>query len=585
MIKYLSLKIIDMKKVTVLFIGLFFLLPSLFSQSATVGEAQTKSKQIDALMKHCHEYGMFNGTILVSEKGNVIYRNAFGDANKEKGEQLVPESEFYLASVSKQFTTMAIMMLKERGKLSFSDPLSKYFPDFPGYADKVTIRHLMTHTSGVPDHYRLNLYRPDLKNSDVLERLIKQDTLDFAPGERYSYSNGGFVMLALIAEKAAGMPFHAFMKENIFDPLGMNHTLVYDESKPAIPNRAVGYNQAGGLDDYEILTTGAGGMFSNIDDLYLWDQALYTEKLVSKETIEEAFTSTVLNDGEVSNYGYGWQVNENDGQKIVAHGGSMNGYRTYIRRDLTNRNAHVLLTNNGAAIAMGDINSAIVNILDGKPFELPKIPFASKLREFMQENEGPVAAQLAKDFLSSQSDKYDSDEQGVNTLGYDYLGKEDYPRALAIFQLNIELNPTSANTYDSMGEAYMKSGDKENAIKLYKKSIELNPNNTNGIKMLADMGVKTDDLLPTVDIPTEVLDSYVGKYELQPGFVLTILREGAKMMIHPTGQSVSEIFPSSQTRFYSKIVDAQLTFNVDSDGKVSSLTLHQGGDNVAKRIE
>jgi CubicO group peptidase (beta-lactamase class C family) len=573
-----------MKKVIILFTSLLFILPSIFSQSA-VGETQAKSKKIDALMKHCHEFGMFNGAILVSEKGNIIYRNAFGDANKEKGEKLLPESAFYLASVSKQFTTMAIMMLKERGKLSFSDPLSKYFPAFPDYADKVTIRHLMTHTSGVPDHYRLNLYRTDLKNSDVLERLVKQDTLDFAPGEKYSYSNGGFVMLAMIAEKAADMPFHTFMKENIFDPLGMDHTLVFDESKPKIPNRAIGYNQTGELDDYEILTTGAGGMFSNVDDLYLWDQALYTEKLVSKETLEEAFTPTILNSGDVSDYGYGWGIKIDGDKKVVAHSGSLGGYRSFLRRDLSTRSAHMILSNNGGALAMGPINTAIENILAGEKYELPKIPFASKLRELMQENEASVAAQLAKDFLEAQSDKYDSDEQGVNTLGYDYLGKNEYSKALAVFRLNIDLNPTSANTYDSMGEAYMKSGDTENAIFLYKKSVELNPNNTNGIQMLADMGVNTDDLVPKVEIPTEVLDSYIGKYELQPGFVLTILRDGDKMMIHPTGQSISEIFPSSQTRFYSKVVDAQLTFNVDSDGKVSSLTLHQGGDMVAQRIE
>jgi len=234
---------------------------------------------------------------------------------------------------------------------------------------------------------------------------------------------------------------------------------------------------------------------------------------------------------------------------------------------------------------MGEINNAIAQIMDGESFELPKISIAGKVEKLMKENEASKAIEKARILLKEKGDKYVANEGDINRLGYQYLGKKEYESALAIFQFNIVLNPTSANTYDSKGEAYMMSGDTINAIKLYKKSVELNPNNTNGIKMLTSMGVKTDDLTPSVHIEEEVLDSYVGKYELAPGFILSISREGSKMFIHPSGQSISEIFPSSQTKFYSKIVDAQLTFNVDSNGDVDSLTLHQGGDTEAKRVE
>jgi len=340
-------------------------------QAQVADEKTDAAASIDLLMKHCYEHGMFNGSILVSKNNEVIYRNAFGYANRETKEELKPESAFYLASVSKQFTTMAAMILKERNKLTYEDKLSDYFPEFPSYGENVTVWHLMTHTSGVPDHYQLNAYKPGLSNSDVLELLIKQDSLDFAPGDLFSYSNGGYVLLALIVEKASGLPFRTFMKNNIFDPLEMKNTLVFDESKPVINNRAVGYDSAGNLDDYEIFTTGAGGMYSNVDDLYLWDQGLYLEKLVAETTLNEAFAPTPLNNGQISNYGFGWTINEE--AETVQHSGSLSGYRTFIKRFLDTNNTYILLTNNGEAVALNGISIAIDSILSGSSYELPKV--------------------------------------------------------------------------------------------------------------------------------------------------------------------------------------------------------------------
>ena len=207
---------------------------------------------IDSLMNYSYENGLLNGTVLVSQNNEVIYRNSFGYADFDKNEFLVPESSFYLASVSKQFTTMAVMLLQERGELSYEDKLSDYFPDFPDYADLVTIRHMMTHTSGIPDHYGLNAYKVGLNNDDVYELLVKQEELDFDPGSQFSYSNGGYVLLSMIVEKVTGEPFHEFMKTNIFTALEMNNTLVYDKSEPKVTDRAIGYNASGMLDDYDI---------------------------------------------------------------------------------------------------------------------------------------------------------------------------------------------------------------------------------------------------------------------------------------------------------------------------------------------
>lgn len=356
----------SMKYTLRIFAILFWVVSSLQSQSNTAVENSAEANRIDSLMQASYKDGIFNGVILVSQNGKPIYKNAFGYADKANNSKLNKTSVFYLASVSKQFTAMAIMMLKERNKLSYDDKLSMYFPDFPDYANTVTIKHLLTHTSGIPDHFGLGIYKKGLTNNDVIEVLAKRKKLDFKPGKKYSYSNGGYVLLSEIVQKTSGTPFHEFMETNIFKPLNMNATLVYNQSTQAIPNRAVGYNKAGELDDYKIFTTGAGGIFSTLDDLHLWDQALYTEKLIPKSTLEEAFTRTTLNNGKLTNYGFGWVISEKEGRKSVYHAGGLSGYRTFMIRNLYNKSGYILLTNHGEASNIQEIVTALNKILDGK---------------------------------------------------------------------------------------------------------------------------------------------------------------------------------------------------------------------------
>lgn len=349
------------KKNLIILVLIFFALNIVCSQSTTKTSNGAHAEKIDKLIQSLHENGKFNGSILVSENGKVIYKNALGFEKKSKGDKLKIESAFYLASVSKQFTAMAIMMLKENNDLNYNDKLSKYFPEFPSYADEISIKHLMTHTSGIKDYFKLGLYKPNLNNKDVLDILIKQKELDFNPGDKYNYSNSGYLLLAMIVEKVSNQPFHKYMYDSIFKPLGMNSTLVYDESKPKIDNRAIGHNKRGKLDDYEILTVGDGGIFSNVEDLYIWEKSLYTEKLVSNQTMEEAFKPTVLNNGKLSNYGYGWALNIE--KNTAQHGGGLSGFRTFIHRGLKSNNSYIFLTNFGDAVSIGKIKKEIDKIL------------------------------------------------------------------------------------------------------------------------------------------------------------------------------------------------------------------------------
>jgi CubicO group peptidase (beta-lactamase class C family) len=470
------------KQITIYFSLSFFLI--LFITGCA---SNSHEKKINDFMTYCADNGIFNGTLCVIENDKTIYKKAFGFANLSDREKLTTKHAFYLASVSKQFTTMAIMMLKEQGKLGYDETLSKFFPEFPDYADKVTIKHMMTHTSGIKDYFNLGAYKPDLTNKDVLELLVKQDSLNFEPGSRYRYSNGAFVLLSMIVEKVSGQPFNKFMKENIFEPLGMVNTLIYDESKPKIDKRAVGYNIFGEEDDYNILTTGAGGIYSNVEDLIMWNNALQNNILVKKESLNEAYTPFTMDRDSLTGYGYGWVISTDKFGKRVFHSGGLAGFRTFLERNLDTKKSFFILTNFGDAVNVNKIAGGIRNILNNVDYELPKIPIVLVLNNLIK-NEGIEKA--VNKFLAVKDEpdnKYDIDEYQLNNLGYYLIGKRKIAEAIEVFKLNVEAFPEASNTYDSLGEAYMINGDYELAIKNYKKSLELNPDNKGAEKMLEEI--------------------------------------------------------------------------------------------------
>ena len=550
--------------------------------SFVVAKAQNKAAELDKLMTQAHANGVFNGSVLVAENGKVIYRKAFGYANKETKQLLKPEFCFDLASVSKQFTAMGIMILKERNKLSYDDKITKYFPEFPAYGKDITVRNLLNNTSGMP------LYQPfathdNLTNAEILKIIEQREALDANIGEQYFYNNAGYVMLGLIIEKVSNMSLAEFLKENIFKPLKMKNTLVGDTPKIDLKNRALGYSVIGELDDYTVSHTGSTSMFSNVDDLFLWDQALYTEKLVSKKTIEEAFTPAVLNNGSLSNYGFGWFLNPE--KKSVNHSGSDFGYRTFIMRDLDKKNTYIWLTNTGNAIPKDVMNVAIENILASKPYETPKITVISEFQKALEVNSVDDAIAKTTKSIQSNPNLFVMDDAAINELGYKYLNDKKLAEAFSIFKFNVALNPNSSNVYDSLGEIYLLQKDTVNAIENYKKSVALNPDNTNAIKVLKKLGIETTDMITEVKVAPEVLKTYLGKYQLNENYSFTVTEDKGLLYIQGTGERITTVYPMAQNRFYSKIITAQFTFNSDKNGHIDSLTLNMGKEINAKKVD
>ena len=308
--------------------------------------ASTKKQRLEQLAERYFAEGYYNGTILVADSTGILLEKAYGMADFANSIPLQPASTFYLASVSKQFTAMAIMLLYERAQLSFDDQLSSFFPNLPDWADSVTIRHLLTHTSGIPDYYELGLAKPGFTNKDVVALAGAIEKLNFPPGAKYEYSNTAYVLLSSIVQQVTQQGFNDFMQANIFGPSGMTSTVAYDESKPERKNRCKGFDAEGKEDDYLYFTTGGGGIYSNVQDLYKWHLALQGHKLVAQSTFAQGLKPMTLSDSTLSYYGFGWMLVKNVPDRVF-HTGTLTSFRTYIERDLKTGSVVIMLNNVG----------------------------------------------------------------------------------------------------------------------------------------------------------------------------------------------------------------------------------------------
>lgn len=324
--------------------------------------AADRAGQIDELMALHIKDSTPGAAVLVVHDGKKVFEKGYGLADIAKNVAISPRTNFELASCSKQFTAMAIMILAERKKLHYSDTLGMFFPEFHPAAQAITIEQILHHTSGLPDYFDAwsNSKSEAIPTSRLmLELIAKNPKLVFKPGAKYEYSNSGYMVLAQIVEKVSKKRFAEFMKENVFEPLGMTNTVVYDETHPKILHRANCYSH---LKSGEFKNTahddlnnvyGDGSVRSTIEDLYKWDQALYTEKLVSAATLKRAWTEGKTNSGEGIGYGYGWEVGTFRKVQQVCHSGLWLDFNNEVVRIPEKQLTVIVLSNLGKFDADG----------------------------------------------------------------------------------------------------------------------------------------------------------------------------------------------------------------------------------------
>lgn len=546
-----------------------------------IEQEQTKShvSLINELLDTYVRYGQFNGSVLVAENGKPIVRKGFGLANMEWEIPNGPDTKFRIGSVTKQFTAALILLLVEDGKIKLAEPITTYLPDYrKETGDKVTVHHLLCHTSGIPSYTTGEFFEKHSRDSYELDEFIERfasGDLQFEPGSKYTYNNSGYHLLGAIIEKVSGQSYADFLSERILKPAGMSNS-GFDVSRTILKNRAQGYERTpDGYVNADFLDMGipysAGSMYSTVDDLFKWDRALRADKILKPET------KKLMHTPNLRDYGYGVDVSlhkigETGGTtRLISHGGGVNGFNCLLTRVVDQNHAIVILDNVSMGEFHGDMTDSIIAILNDQPYETPKKSLVMELTPVANEQTGADVVAKYRSLKNDHATTYDFDnEEALNELGYYLLSREKVNDAIEVFKLNVEMFPDAFNPYDSLGEAYLKNDQTDLALTNYKKSVELNPENVGGqlaIKKLEGATVKADP---------ETLKAYVGSYELQPGFVVTFTLEDGVLMGKPTGQEKVALEQVSTDEFFVSSVKANVKFQRDDEGTVTGLILEQG---------
>jgi CubicO group peptidase (beta-lactamase class C family) len=431
--------------------------------------------------------------VLVADEKGVILKKGYGSANFEWQVPNTPDTKFRIGSITKQFTAMVIMQLVAEGKLKLDDKLTTHLPDYrKDTGDRITIAQLLNHTSGIPSYTSLpgffqNESRNPYKVADFVKKFCSGD-LEFEPGTKWAYNNSGYFLLGAIVEKLTGQTYAQALQQRIFDPLGMKNT-GYDVSATVLPKRASGYEYK--PDGYVnapyldmSLPYAAGSLYSTVEDLYLWDRALYLDKLLPAPLKQQMFTPGM------NQYAYGWFVNPiklDDGKTelaTISHGGGINGFNTLLIRAPERKEVVVLFDNTSRGSKLQGLASGVLSILHGTPPRQPQASIGELVMATLEKSSIAEAIARYRALKATKGGEYDFSERELNRVGYQLLGTGRVADAIEIFKLNVEMFPSGANGYDSLGEAYLASGNKELAIANYRRAVELDPANTGSAEAL-----------------------------------------------------------------------------------------------------
>ncbi|WP_321478247.1 serine hydrolase [uncultured Paludibaculum sp.] len=436
--------------------------------AAVVAAAQTtappaSTQRLDEQVRAYTAQDRFNGAVLVAKDGKIVLSKGYGMANFEWSVPVTPDTKFRLGSITKQFTAMAVLLLSDQGKLKVDDPVCNFVSPCPEAWKPITLHHLLSHTSGIPNFTAFKSYTTTMSQAsppvETLKRFLNEP-LDFPPGSKFSYSNSGYVLLGYIIEKVSGGSYADFLRRNIFTPLEMNDT-GYDDTVTVLPHRAAGYTRAGGkLQNAQFLDMtiphAAGSLYSTTLDLMKWDEALSAHRILSPEAYKRYFTP-VLN-----NYAYGWTVKTEDGVQQINHSGGINGFSTRIVR-VPSEHLVVVVLNNVVPGQNDKLAQELVKLMLGQTLPVPEKPTEIKLSR-------------------------------------------------------------------------------------------------------------------------ESLEKFVGSYAIAPNFIMAVTLEGDQLVTQATGQGKVRIFAKSANTFFPKVIDAELVFDLDAEGKATGLTLIQNGRRMpAKR--
>ncbi|MEX0287961.1 MAG: serine hydrolase [Flavobacteriaceae bacterium] len=520
---------------------------------------------------------------IIDDDGSRYY--SFGVKSLKTNEKVDEHSIFEIGSISKTFTGILLADMVIKGELTLEDPLQSLLPEGVTAPTRneaqIKLVHMANHTSALPrmpDNFNpANPFNPYVDYTEKqLYDFLSGHSLRRDIGAQYEYSNYAMGLLGHVLAAKKNTSYEELMLAVIAKPLGMDNTGI-TLSEVMKKNLAMGHNGGVEVENWDLTTlAGAGAIRSSAVDMISFLAAnMGKEESTLYPAMQLAHKNSREEDAE-PRVGLGWHIRVKEGTEIIWHNGGTGGYRTFAGFVKDENKGVVVLTN--STVGADDIG---FHLLDPTaPLNKIKPAIGAKIREVIDKEGIAEGIKVYNDLKKQPEDLYDFSENQLNSTGYYYLAKGEVKKAVAVFELNIEAYPNSSNVYDSYAEALLEDGNKEKAIENYKKSVEINPGNQNGIDKLKELGVDSNELIEEIAIDPEILESYVGKYALAPGFVLTVSREENQMSAQATGQGQFPIFPKTENTFYYKVVEAQLVFNKDEDGKVKSVTLFQAGQQL-----
>ncbi len=524
--------------------------------------AQSLAASIDAVVAPLYKADAPGATLIVVKDGKTVLRKAYGMADVAGKVVMRPEHSLRLGSITKQFTAVAIMMLADEGKLAVSDPITRFLPDYPTQGKLITIEHLLTHTSGIVSYTGKADFRSQSQRKFTVPQMLdyfKNDPLEFAPGTKYAYNNSGYYLLGAIVEKISGQTYAEFLEQRIFVPLGMTDT-AYEGHERGPILRAAGHQKtdAGFVPSTPMDMSqpyAAGALVSTVEDLAKWDAAVSAGKLLKPASWTQAFTAYKLADGKSTDYGYGWGVDKLRGTQLISHGGGINGFSTYALRLPQEKVFVAILSNSDSGLpwpTMVARNAAAVAI--GKPFPVyTAIPMSPTALD-------AFVGTYKVDETTNRVVRRDGEHLVIQRTGR--RPEKIYPFSADSFFMD-EVPTTLKFGRNAKGNVDQVTVDDDGSVKVFPRSGDAPAERV------------------AVVLPPAALDKFVGRYEVKPGFVVEVTRDGDKLFGQATGQRKFFLMPTSALQFYVKELDAEVNFN---EAKSAVTLLQNGRLTPAKRL-
>jgi CubicO group peptidase (beta-lactamase class C family) len=522
-----------------------------------LGQTVETAKAIDEYLASIIPPSGPGASVLVMKDGNLVLRKGYGLADVEKNIAVTPDMIFRIGSITKQFTSTAILKLAAQGKLNLDDDIRKYLPSSVAQEKRVTIQQLLNHTSGIKSYTSLPALLSLKSRPITTDSMIKEmgrHPFDFDPGERFLYNNSGYFLLGVIVEKVSGISWGEYLVSNFFKPLKMKSTFY---TYPTSGAQAVGYASGNDVrfvkadDVHPSFSFSAGALFSTIDDLWKWNQALFNNKIVSKEWLDQAWSPLTLNNGNQESYGFGWALKRIGDDKVIGHGGGIDGFVAYELYVPSRALYIAILSNQPGNVEEITFRLAYLTLNDPKPARI-------ELDEtILDDYAGVYEVRPGESYVIRRQEKQLTSQRTGGELHNLYAHAPDL--------FAFEDTPSTVK--------FIRSDDRKvNGLEL------------KGRNFLVEYAPKTNQPIPplrqAIDVAPKVLEKFVGSYQLTPAFSIVIRLEGNQLIGQATNQPPFELKAESETKFFLTVVDAQIEFNLDDNGNVTGLTLFQNGHRI-----